>query len=47
MNFENGAHLASEDGIKVEYVRVDDDIAVEDSLYSVGRRGVAGTVLGS
>ncbi|HZG85366.1 dihydroxyacetone kinase subunit DhaK [Paenibacillus sp.] len=45
MNFKNGAHLAAEDGIEVEYVRVDDDIAVEDSLYTVGRRGVAGTVL--
>jgi triose/dihydroxyacetone kinase / FAD-AMP lyase (cyclizing) len=45
MNFKNAAHLASEDGIPVEYVKVDDDIAVEDSLYSVGRRGVAGTVL--
>lgn len=45
MNFKNGAALASEDGIQVEYVRVDDDIAVEDSLYTVGRRGVAGTVL--
>lgn len=45
MNFKNGAQLAAEDGIQVEYVRVDDDIAVEDSLYTVGRRGVAGTVL--
>ncbi|MGE7928076.1 dihydroxyacetone kinase subunit DhaK [Lysinibacillus xylanilyticus] len=45
MNFKNGAELASEDGIQVEYVRVDDDIAVEDSLYTVGRRGVAGVVL--
>ncbi|QFK70201.1 dihydroxyacetone kinase subunit DhaK [Pradoshia sp. D12] len=45
MNFKNGAALAIEDGIQVEYVRVADDIAVEDSLYSVGRRGVAGTVL--
>jgi triose/dihydroxyacetone kinase / FAD-AMP lyase (cyclizing) len=45
MNFKNGAALAAEDGIKVEYVRVADDVAVEDSLYSVGRRGVAGTVL--
>lgn len=45
MNFKNGAALASDDGIQVEYVRVEDDIAVEDSLYSVGRRGVAGTVL--
>lgn len=45
MNFKNGAHLAEEDGIQVEYVKVDDDIAVTDSLYTVGRRGVAGTVL--
>ena len=45
MNFNNAAHLASEDGIQVDYVKVDDDIAVEDSLYTVGRRGVAGTVL--
>ncbi|MEB2302365.1 dihydroxyacetone kinase subunit DhaK [Lysinibacillus xylanilyticus] len=45
MNFKNGANLATEDGIHVEYVRVDDDIAVEDSLYTVGRRGVAGVVL--
>lgn len=45
MNFKNAAYLATEDGIKVEYVKVDDDIAVEDSLYTVGRRGVAGTVL--
>lgn len=45
MNFKNAAYLASEDGIEVDYVKVDDDIAVEDSLYTVGRRGVAGTVL--
>ncbi|KMY45744.1 hypothetical protein AC622_17320 [Bacillus sp. FJAT-27916] len=45
MNFKNGAALAEEDGIQVEYVKVADDMAVEDSLYSVGRRGVAGTVL--
>ncbi|MGL6200278.1 MAG: dihydroxyacetone kinase subunit DhaK [Lachnospiraceae bacterium] len=44
MNFKNAAHLAEEDGINVDYVKVDDDIAVEDSLYTVGRRGVAGTV---
>ena len=44
MNFKNAAHLASEDKITVDYVKVDDDIAVEDSLYTVGRRGVAGTV---
>lgn len=45
MNFKNAAYLASEDGIQVEYIKVEDDIAVEDSLYTVGRRGVAGTVL--
>ncbi|WP_145019968.1 dihydroxyacetone kinase subunit DhaK [Paenibacillus sp. Y412MC10] len=45
MNFKNAAHLAAEDGIQVDYVKVDDDIAVEDSLYTVGKRGVAGTVL--
>lgn len=45
MNFKNAAFLAQEDGIEVEYVRVDDDISVQDSLYTVGRRGVAGTVL--
>ena len=44
MNFKNAAQLAIEDGIAVDYVKVDDDIAVEDSLYTVGRRGVAGTV---
>lgn len=45
MNFKNAAYLAEEDGIKVDYVKVDDDIAVNDSLYTVGRRGVAGTIL--
>jgi len=45
MNFKNAAKMAQEDGVKVDYVRVDDDVAVRDSLYTVGRRGVAGTVL--
>ncbi|OOB77237.1 MAG: hypothetical protein ATN33_07245 [Epulopiscium sp. Nele67-Bin001] len=44
MNFKNAAHLATEDGINVEYIKVEDDIAVMDSLYTVGRRGVAGTI---
>ena len=44
MNFQNAAHLAREDGIEVDFVKVDDDVAVQDSLYTVGRRGVAGTV---
>ncbi|RCX07537.1 homodimeric dihydroxyacetone kinase [Anaerobacterium chartisolvens] len=45
MNFKNAAYLAGEDGIQVDYIKVEDDIAVQDSLYTVGRRGVAGTVL--
>ena len=45
MNFKNAAYMAGEDGIQVDYVKVDDDIAVQDSLYTVGRRGVAGTVI--
>jgi dihydroxyacetone kinase len=45
MNFKNAAYLSGEDGITVDYVKVDDDIAVKDSLYTVGRRGIVGTVL--
>lgn len=45
MNFKNAAKMAGEDGILVDMVKVDDDIAVKDSLYTVGKRGVAGTVL--
>lgn len=44
MNFQNAAFLAEMDGITVDHVKVDDDIAVQDSLYTVGRRGVAGTI---
>lgn len=44
MNFKNAAAMAREDGIDVAYVCVNDDVAVNDSLYTVGRRGVAGTV---
>ncbi|MCL1994890.1 MAG: dihydroxyacetone kinase subunit DhaK [Defluviitaleaceae bacterium] len=44
MNFKNAAEMAKEDGIEVDYMVVDDDIAVEDSLYTVGKRGVAGTM---
>lgn len=46
MNFNGAADMAREDDdINVELVYVNDDIAVKDSLYTVGRRGVAGTVL--
>jgi dihydroxyacetone kinase-like protein len=44
LNFETAADLASADGIEVRSVIVDDDVAVKDSLYTAGRRGVAGTV---
>ena len=45
MNFEMAKELAEADGIRVEQVVVNDDVAVDGSLYTVGRRGVAGTVL--
>lgn len=45
MNFEIAQELASETGIDVDYVIVDDDISVKDSTYTQGRRGVAGTIL--
>jgi len=44
LNFETAAELAEADGTTVRQVLVDDDVAVEDSLYTAGRRGVAGTV---
>lgn len=46
MNFEAAAEMAEDnDDIQVAKVYVNDDVAVKDSLYTVGRRGVAGTVL--
>lgn len=45
MNFEMAQELAEMEDIKVEHIVVDDDIAVEDSSYTAGKRGVAGTVL--
>lgn len=45
MNFEMAQDMADMEGIQVASVIVDDDIAVEDSLYTQGRRGVAGTIL--
>lgn len=44
MNFEMAAEMAEADGVKVKHVVTNDDVAVKDSLYTVGRRGVAGTV---
>src|ERR1700693_4065527 len=45
MNFEIAAELASAEGIEVKAVVIADDVAVKDSLYTAGRRGVGGTVL--
>src|SRR5699024_8649444 len=45
MNFEMSQELAEMEDIDVETIIVDDDIGVEDSLYTQGKRGVAGTVL--
>ncbi len=45
MNFEIAAELAEAEGIDVEAVVLADDVAVKDSLYTAGRRGVGGTVL--
>ena len=44
MNFDMAKELAEIDDIEVKMVVVDDDIAVEDSLYTQGKRGVAGTI---
>src|SRR5690348_16570701 len=45
MNFEMAAELAAEGGVEVVSVVTDDDVAVQDSLYTAGRRGVGVTVL--
>jgi phosphoenolpyruvate---glycerone phosphotransferase subunit DhaK len=45
MNFDIAAELARAEGIDVEAVVIADDVAVKDSLYTAGRRGVGGTVL--
>ena len=45
LNFEMAADLARGEGIEVEAVVTDDDVAVQDSLYTAGRRGVGVTVL--
>ena len=45
MNFEMAIDMAKDEDIKADYVVVNDDVAVKDSLYTTGRRGVAGTVL--
>ncbi len=45
MNFQMAADMLAAEGIHVEQVVINDDVAVEDSLYTAGRRGVGGTVL--
>ncbi|GAA1999031.1 dihydroxyacetone kinase subunit DhaK [Nakamurella flavida] len=45
LNFETAAELLQADGIEVRTVIVDDDVAVRDSTFTAGRRGVGGTVL--
>jgi len=45
MNFEMAADLARDEGIDIESVVVNDDVAVEDSTWTAGRRGVGLTVL--
>ncbi|MFC5286286.1 dihydroxyacetone kinase subunit DhaK [Actinokineospora guangxiensis] len=45
LNFETAAELAAADGIDVRTVVIDDDVAVQDSTWTAGRRGVGGTVL--
>ncbi|MEV4636675.1 dihydroxyacetone kinase subunit DhaK [Actinoplanes sp. NPDC049548] len=42
MAFDMGREMAESEGIKVEVLTINDDVAVKDSLYTVGRRGVAG-----
>ncbi|MFE2324457.1 dihydroxyacetone kinase subunit DhaK [Streptomyces sp. NPDC059385] len=44
LNFDMAAELAEEDGLRVERVLVDDDVAVTDSLYTAGRRGTGATL---
>ncbi|MCK4377114.1 MAG: dihydroxyacetone kinase subunit DhaK, partial [Actinomycetia bacterium] len=45
MNFDMAADMAREEGIRVLNILIDDDVAVKDSLYTQGRRGVGTTVL--
>jgi phosphoenolpyruvate---glycerone phosphotransferase subunit DhaK len=45
LNFETAAELAHAEGIQVQNILVDDDVAVKDSLYTAGRRGVGTTVI--
>ncbi|MBV2363276.1 dihydroxyacetone kinase subunit DhaK [Streptomonospora nanhaiensis] len=45
MNFDLAAELAGDEGVRVETVLVDDDVAVQDSTFTAGRRGTGATLL--
>lgn len=45
MNFETAVELLAAEGVSVRNILIDDDVAVKDSLYTAGRRGVGTTVL--
>jgi dihydroxyacetone kinase-like protein len=45
LNFELAADMAKADGLQVESVVIDDDVAVKDSTWTAGRRGVGATIL--
>jgi dihydroxyacetone kinase-like protein len=45
MNFKLAAEEAADEGLRVQSVLIDDDVAVQNSLYTAGRRGVGATVL--
>jgi dihydroxyacetone kinase-like protein len=45
LNFEMAGELAEAEGIQTDYVVTNDDVAVEDSTFTSGRRGIAGTLL--
>ena len=44
LNFEMAGELAEAEGIQTDYIIVNDDVSVEDSTYTTGRRGIAGTI---
>lgn len=45
MNFEMAAEMLAAEGVPVQSILIDDDVAVKDSLYTAGRRGVGTTVI--
>ncbi len=45
LNFEMAGELAEAEGIQTDYIIINDDVSVEDSTFTTGRRGIAGTIL--